>query len=187
VIFFGTVALRWHDWIGNVTQGITADYLWSNLRLYALAPLPAFDLFLHRGDALQYGANTFRTLMAVAAKLGLNAHPVPLVEEFVDIPGAGRWNTFTVYRPYYADFGLAGALGAMFVLGAAHGLIYRRARSGDHFFIAIYALSLYPLLMQFFQDQYFSLMSLWIQALAVLWVSLRFAPKYPRPAAQMTA
>ena len=53
----------------------------------------------------------------------------------------------------------------MFLLGSLHGWVFRQLKAGLPIIVVANALLFYALLMQFFQDQYFSLMSQWIQIL----------------------
>jgi len=85
------------------------------------------------------------------------------VQPWVDVPMPT--NVYTVYQPYIKDFGLVGGSLVLFVLGFLHALLYRRAtvRNPHTTYVFLFALSLFPLVMQAFQDMYFSLLSLWIQ------------------------
>ena len=42
----------------------------------------------------------------------------------------------------------------MFVIGAGQTWLFRRALMGDHFYIFLFAISLFPLMMVAFEDQY---------------------------------
>jgi oligosaccharide repeat unit polymerase len=77
-------------------------------------------------------------------------------------------NVYTVYQPYFLDFSYVGVVLIQFFLGLLHGHIYKRAVSGSAFFVTLYGLSLYPLVMQFFQDQYLNLLSTWVQFAVVV-------------------
>jgi oligosaccharide repeat unit polymerase len=140
---------------------VTFETVWSVFVTYAVGSLPALDSFIQAHEGLGWGQNTFRTFYAVAEGIGLDLEVQPLVKEFEFVPYPT--NVYTVYQPYFADFALAGIGVAALFFGWLHGYLYRRADSGNLLAILLYALSLYPLFMQFFQDQYFSLLSLWVQ------------------------
>jgi len=74
-------------------------------------------------------------------------------------------NVYTVYQPYIRDFGALGGVSVLFILGFLHAELYRRAtvRSPHAIYVLLFALSLFPLAMQVFQDMYFSVLSLWVQ------------------------
>ena len=60
----------------------------------------------------------------------------------------------TVYKFYIADFGLYGALGTMLVIGFLHTLLYRNARTGSKLAMYFFSLTLFPLVLVIFDDQY---------------------------------
>jgi oligosaccharide repeat unit polymerase len=123
---------------------------------------------MHSNIPLGYGENMLRFLFVILNKLGFNIRPVLLRQEFVAVPLLT--NVYTIYQPYYGDFSIFGALLIQFFLGLWHGFIYLKARLNKPLYIILYALFLYPLFMQFFQDQYFNLLSTWIQCFIVLFL-----------------
>jgi oligosaccharide repeat unit polymerase len=134
---------------------------------YFVGGIPSLDTFIReQGRHLELGANTFRTILAILRGLGFGTPYIPLVQPYVDIPMP--LNVYTVYQPYVKDFGTAGLL-MLFPIGFAHGFLYRKAtvRHPHAAFVFLFALSLYPLAMQAFQDMYFSALSTWIQYLAI--------------------
>lgn len=140
----------------------------DNLRGYTVAPLLALStVFGHDLDPT-FGQNSLRFFISVFYSLGLvETPPVPLIREFAYVPDAT--NVYTVYEVYIKDFLWIGLLiPPLFLIG--HEFLYRKARIIGGVWIFYYSASVYPLLMQFFQDQYFSLMSQWIQI--VFWYLL---------------
>jgi oligosaccharide repeat unit polymerase len=137
---------------------------------YLLSPMPAMTELVSFPPDIGYGENVFRFFFAFAERLGANVHAVPLIQPYTYVPV--ETNVYTVYEPYFLDFRWPGVLVAMFIFGAIHGHVYVRATSGDNYFVMVYGLLMYPLFMQFFQDQYFSLLSTWLQ-LALLIVFIR--------------
>lgn len=124
--------------------------------LYLLGGITAFDHVLNNvagGDDL--GSNTFRSVLAVLLALGFDLDAPALIKEYVHIPVPT--NVYTVFHPYYLDFGVAFLFFFQFLFGALHQFLYGKARSGSRWGMLIFAVSVYPLLMQWFQDQYFSL------------------------------
>jgi oligosaccharide repeat unit polymerase len=143
--------------LGVLGQGMVS------LRQYFLGPLPAFSITVANGSPLEMGANTLRTIRAILAALGLDVHVSSLVLPFVLVPYPT--NLYTVYMPYYLDFGIYVLPVAQFLFGMLHGLLYARYRSsnsgiGD---VLLFGLSLYALVFQWGGDFYFSLLSTWMQ------------------------
>jgi len=124
----------------------------DSIRLYLLGAIPAFDRFMDIAPPATLGANTFRVFLKVTDKLGLQTPPPPLIQPYVRVPMPT--NVYTVYQPYFMDFSFAGIAIVQFLFGLWHGYLYRRANQGSPLFVCLYALFLYPLFVQFFQDEY---------------------------------
>jgi len=140
---------------------------WVGMRqsfvLYSVGAIPSFDTFVHnRAPDFELGVNSFRTVLAVLRAAGFGTPLVPLVQPYADIPMP--MNVYTVYQPYIKDFGLGGTA-SLFFLGLAHGFLYKKAtvRNPHGVYVLVFALSLFPLVMQIFQDMYLSVLSTWIQ------------------------
>ena len=140
----------------------------DSLRTYLLASLPAFDIYMQSDIRQKYGSNTFRTILAVLHEIGFNVDVPSLVKEYQYVPMPT--NVYTVYQPYFADFSFFGPIFIQFFFGLVYGLVYKKANRGNSFYIFLYGIFLYPLLMQGFQDQYFSLLSTWIQYFIALYI-----------------
>lgn len=166
IVFVGIGAFLGKGTGAGLTVAENMMTMLESFRIYLLGALPAFDLTMHSNFVPEYGTNTFRFVFAVLNKVGIHVNVPPLIQDFVNVPELT--NVYTVFRPYFLDFGFAGIIAVQLVLGVWHGFIYKRATSGEPFFILVYAVFLYPLIMQFFQDQYTSLLSTWLQYGAVL-------------------
>ncbi len=98
--------------------------------------------------------------------------PPPAFEPYVFIPFP--INTFTLYKSFYLDYGLYGAVLIMSVIGFFHSLLYRKARMGSQLGLFMFGVSMYPLIMVFFVDAYTSF-TLYIHAFifATAYLTLR--------------
>lgn len=141
----------------KIVSGIISliDYTGGNLQ--------SLDYFLSEGYEFHYGRITFRTLYAIANIFNNNIEPVNLVQEFPKYENMN--NTYTIYRSYVEDFGIIYAILIQFLFGFIHRFVYERALNYDDSFIFINSFLIFALIMQIMQDQYFSLMSFWIQIL----------------------
>jgi oligosaccharide repeat unit polymerase len=130
---------------------------------YITGPVVALDKLLNTPQELALGRYSFRFFCIIGTMFGFDIEITSLVREFRFVPFPT--NVYTVADPYYRDFGFLGVLIAQFLFGAFHGFLYRRATMSrpSAASIMLYALSLYPLVFQFFQDQYLSLTSTWLQ------------------------
>lgn len=165
LLLFATVGLA----LGKGgTLGNTLSENWSTMResflMYTVGSIPAFGTYLdNRGPDVELGLNTFRSIVALLQALGFQTTAAPLLQPYIDVPLST--NVYTIYQPYIADFGPFGAPAVLFVLGFIQAALYRRAtvRNPHALFVFLFAVSLFPLVMQVFQDMYFSLLSMWLQ------------------------
>jgi oligosaccharide repeat unit polymerase len=158
--FFGLGMLA--NKIGADTPNPDALEAFDALALYLLGGVAAFDVWLEMPSRLEWGLNALRTPLAVAQALGADVTVLPLVKEYVYIPLPT--NVYTALQPYYADFSWPGLLAFFAMFGSLHGWLYKRARQpgADPRTVIFASLAMYPLLLQFFQDQYLSLLSTWV-------------------------
>jgi oligosaccharide repeat unit polymerase len=145
----------------------TTSFL-ESLRGYTIGPFLAFSRLVEWNPDLSWGENTFRLFISIQYALGLSdMAPVSLMKGYAFVPDPT--NVYTVYEVYFRDFSYLGVLiPPVFLI--LHFWLYRRARSSGGVWIFYYSASVYPLVMQFFQDQYFSLLSTWIQVWFWYWL-----------------
>jgi oligosaccharide repeat unit polymerase len=144
------------------------------IKEYYLGGVTGLNDYLASPHMLDMGENTFRTVMVVLNKFDEHIIAPPLVKEFRSVP---LWtNVYSVFRPYYQDFGWAGVIISQTIFGFVHSLTYYRALQNRAIWIYCYGLLLYPLVMQFFQDQYFSLLSTWVKGVVLILIII-FIPR----------
>jgi oligosaccharide repeat unit polymerase len=142
----------------------------ENLRAYTVAPFVAMSGLIEADRPLEWGANTFRFVISILHASGMIETPPPaLIREYVFVPDPT--NVYTVYDAYFRDFSYLGIFIPPSLL-TIHWWLYSRARRAGGKWIFYYAASVYPLATQFFQDQYFSLLSIWIQLAFWFWIFL---------------
>jgi oligosaccharide repeat unit polymerase len=143
---------------------------------YTIAPVVAFSGMSLEESTAPFGQSIFRFFFAVFYSLGLtDSPPISLVREYAFVPGPT--NVYTVYEVYWTDLSYFGMLvPSVFLVG--HWLLYRSASRGSGISIFLCSASYYPLIMHFFQDQYVSLISQWLQL--VFWYWLLLVARIPR-------
>jgi len=154
----------------SINMGLSENihFFSENIRSYTIAPIVAFLNFVASEPVLDWGENTFRFLIALQYTLGLSdTAPLQLIRDYALVPDAT--NVYTVYEPYFRDFSYFGILIPPFFL-IIHYWLYRKAIRFGGVWLFYYSAAVYPLLMQFFQDQYFSLFSMWIQFVFWYWL-----------------
>lgn len=140
-------------------------FIIDQLQIYTVSPLIAFVEWCHSNTIYSYGAYTFRFFIAILSAIGVDIHIPELVNEYVYV-GNDLTNVYTIFHYYAKDFGIMYSLIILLLIGALHGILYMKVKSKKDiniFSLALFTLSYYSLIMQFFLDQYISLLSLWIQ------------------------
>lgn len=140
---------------------------WDHLQYYSIMPLVGFFQLIEFGPEIDLGKNTFRFFIALQYELGLSEiQPLLLIKDAVYVYDS--INVYTVYEPYFRDFYYFGIMiPSIFLI--VHYWLYQKAIRFGAVWNFYYAASVYPLTMQFFQDQYFSLLSTWIQIAFWYW------------------
>ncbi|MCD1258757.1 oligosaccharide repeat unit polymerase [Paenibacillus athensensis] len=152
------------DLESSYTENVTS--ITDSLKIYMLGSLPAFDQYMQSDVTFGYGGYMFRFFFALLDAVGIHADVPALIQSYQQVPMLT--NVYTIYQTYYADFSLVGVVLIQFLLGCWHSLLYVNAAKGKLLYMLLYAFFLYPLFMQFFQDQYFNLLSTWLQIILLL-------------------
>jgi oligosaccharide repeat unit polymerase len=164
---------------GMAAKGISSNldlsknfqYFYEHIKDYTTGPLVAFSGLTTSDNSPEWGQNSFRFLMSLQHALGISdASPVLLIREYTSIPDP--INVYTVYETYFRDFSFFGIFIPPFFL-IIHYWLYKKAIRYGNVWIFYYSASVYPLVMQFFQDQYLSLLSTWIQIAVWYWLFLK--------------
>jgi oligosaccharide repeat unit polymerase len=157
-----------------LNQNTVYDLTIGKLGGYISGSLVAFQQWNKFNDLdFSLGTNTFRFFYAILNRLGYDIEVPKLVNDFITIGLNSNTNVYTIYYFYAQDFGLFYAMIIMLFLGIFHGFLYKKMCSKNPYWVYWYALSCYPLFMQFFQDQYFSLLSTWLQYLVFGFILFR--------------
>lgn len=153
---------------GGSAEGALADNLdmaSQTTAIYIVSPINALDQEVQNQQNTVYDGNNS---LQFFIKLINQLTPFPIfkvrdiIQPYVFVPYPT--NVYTYYSLYIRDFGPFYAWILLAVFGFLHTAIHNKAlRSTNVRFIFYYAFLLYPLLMSFFGDQYFSLISTWIQ------------------------
>jgi oligosaccharide repeat unit polymerase len=121
---------------------------------YIVGPTVALDKVLYNPSDFALTTNhTFKFFYKVASLfLKTNYTPPPLIDQFVYVPFPT--NVYTVYKFYFLDFGFIGCICLIAIIGFIHTVLYRRALAINAFAIFCFSLSMYSILMVFFDDAY---------------------------------
>lgn len=142
---------------------------------YSSLPLSAFDKFINEPYEITCGEIALRFPKAVLYKMGIvKSTPKELVEEYVKVPDPV--NVYTSYYKLIKDFGVIYSFIAMFFFGYLHTYFYNNSRKSFGSLIGFSTL-LFPLTMTFFEDNYLSILSTWIQIMLFVYLTNFFVKK----------
>lgn len=164
VFFFVVTFLKYSYQFEN--QSLVASLL-KNVLLYSSGSIAAFQKFLSGSYEYLYGKNTFRFFSALLGSINGNNSVKSIVQDVISIGVNNSYitNVYTFYHFYAKDFGMVYALFIQFIVGGLHGASYKAMLSKKPFSVYIFSILIYPLIMQFFHDQYLSILSTWLQYL----------------------
>jgi oligosaccharide repeat unit polymerase len=118
-------------------------------------PLAAFDRVVQSpADFMTPWSHTFQFPLHLAATLHLISgyDKIPMLDSFVFVPF--QMNVYTVFKFYYLELGIIGALVLLFFVGLLHSLLYLKAKQGGRFSTYLFAFSIYSVLVVIFDDAY---------------------------------
>lgn len=145
----------------------SANLIFDELLIYTSGSLAALANWYDRGVIFLNGSNLFRFPLEVLSVLMSELKQPNLVNDYISI-GEYQTNVYTIFKFYIADFGVIYSIIIMSILGFITGIIYKKYLYKTDRYVVLYSLLCFPLVMQFFQDQYISLTSMWVQFLLYL-------------------
>lgn len=120
--------------------------------MYALSPPVAFCQLLPEAIP-QFGANTFETVYLFLKRFGADVVVKDKLQEFVFVPVST--NVYTIFQPFFIDFGYRGIAFFAALYGSTCGYLYRLFRDGNGVGTCFYTYAVYVLLLQFYQENVF--------------------------------
>jgi len=137
--------------------GEDSDYqkeetLFDFFTMYALSPPVAFCQ-LSPEVIPQFGTNTFETVYLFLQRFGADVVVKDKLQEFVFVPVST--NVYTIFQPFFIDFGYRGVAFFAAVYGCLCGFLYRLFRNGNGAGTCLYTYAVYVLLLQFYQENVF--------------------------------
>lgn len=156
-------------------QSDVSSFVNHHIKLYFTSSSVAFVEWCKGDNELLHGEHTFRFFISIYEALGGDVKAKPLAQEFVYINDV-RTNVFTMYHFYAADFGIVYALFVQLLIGVFYGWLYRKSvylKEFSVFHVVILSMFYFPLVNQFFDDKYISLLSTWLQTFFWAWIFTR--------------
>ncbi len=167
MLFYGINIFRVSTEQRQADDGNIFDFI----AMYVLSPPVAFEQVQQKVTE-QFGSRTFAFFYAFLTKLGIANYTIePKLQEFVDVPIPT--NVYTVFQPFFEDFGYKGIAFFATVYGVFTGWIYRKCQQGHSVFKCLYAYIAEILILQFFQENLILSLSLLVQYLFVFILTLQ--------------
>ena len=132
-----------------------SDYsLFSFIACYLLSP-PVAYCTLTRELVPQFGGHTFPLIYLFMDRFGMGSYVFfDRLQEFVFVPVST--NVYTIFQPFFMDFGQFGVAVFAVIYGILTGWAYRMMRNGIAFGKCFYMYLAYALALQFFQEYIFT-------------------------------
>ncbi len=165
----------------SLQVGSTAEFLLALVNAisgYLVAGFYGLESIIRDGYPDIEGSYTLRFFASVASSAGVDVSRPPITMEFVSYPVST--NVYTFYAPYIIDYNFIVAALAAGFWGMIYGGLYSRIVKANVSAgaVAVYSVGLYPLIMMFFQEQFMTLLSTWIQMWILWFVAVRLgAPR----------
>lgn len=135
--------------------------------IYVLSPPVAFGRLSQDLDG-QFGAHTFQVIYLFLNRFGGHFELNQKLQDFVYVPLPT--NVYTIFQPFYQDFGYAGVAYFAMVYGVASGVLYRQFRNGSGFGRCMYSYFVYVLILQFYQENIFMSLVYFSQLTFFVWL-----------------
>lgn len=157
IVIFGVALILFFYLFNLLRAEEDSDYqkeetLLDFFAMYALSPPVAFCQLMPEVTP-QFGTNTFASIYVFLERLGLHVVIKEKTQDFVYVP-IGT-NVYTIFQPFFIDFGYKGVAFFAALYGSVCGWLYRLFRSRHSVGICLYAYVVYVLVMQFYQENIF--------------------------------
>lgn len=122
------------------------------------------------------GKYTLSGIYGLIGKIWGSTEAPQVVQEQTQVGVESYSNVFTIYHWTGRDFGIIYALFWQLILGGVYGVLYYYSTRKNEYAILGYSILSYPLVMMFFQDQFFSIGQSWIILIGfgvMIWIITR--------------
>lgn len=143
--------------------------IFNSIMVYSLGGLVAFDNVVNNSDFYS-GPRivTFRFFIALLNRLGLSSYYVPRYIPIITYTPA-ETNVYTIYFSYFLDYGIAGIIICMLLVGFLCSLIFVKAyfqKSPSYVFL--YGMIVPSILVSSLNEAFITALSYWLQAFIFL-------------------
>lgn len=135
-------------------EATSENSLLGFIAMYLLSPPVAYSTLMQE-LVPQFGGHTFPLAYLFMNKMGIGNYVFfDRLQDFVFVPIST--NVYTIFQPFYMDFGQPGIAVFAVFYGVIMGWTYRKLRDGNPFAKCLYIYFAYTLVLQFFQEYIFT-------------------------------
>lgn len=149
---------------------------------YAVGGLVGFDLVVHNPHAIENGWTLSKFFLRTANKFGAKVDEPSRKLQFTPISPHITGNVYSIYFPFFVEYGSVGVFLLPCLLGFIVTLAYRRSLRGNRLGVLFYCLGLYGIFMSPFAESFFGEMGFWLKALFIASMLYGFPMWRPRKA-----
>ena len=135
--------------------------------MYITTPPVAFGR-LKENVFCQFGSNTFGQVYMYLNAFGFNFDYTERIQEFVQVPVLT--NVYTIFQPFYTDFGVTGVFVFGLIYGALFGYIYALFKSGNSSCKLLYTYLVEVIIIQFYNENL--MQNLYLSVTFTIWAIL---------------
>jgi len=135
--------------------------------IYVLSPCVAYERVVE-DLSFQFGSHTFQYFYLILNKFGCNFEVNDRIQDFVWVPLPT--NVYTIFQPFYEDFGQAGIAYFAALYGILSGVIYRVFTNGSFVGRCVYADIVKILMLQFYSEDFLQNFVLFAQFVIIVFI-----------------
>lgn len=137
------------------------------LGMYVLSPAVAYERLLE-DVSTQFGSHTFQTIYLFLSRFGVDVEVNNRLLDFVFVPILT--NVYTIFQPFYEDFGQRGVAMFALVYGTLFGVIYTHYRRGSIFARCVYTYLCEVIIIQFYNENLLQNLVMFVQIAFFLYI-----------------
>lgn len=135
--------------------------------MYVTSPAVAFG-YLNEDLNQYFGINTFSQIYQYLNAFGFNFRYITRIQEFVYVPVPT--NVYTIFQPFYEDFGVTGVGVFACIYGFIFGWIYGKYKAGNSYCKLLYTYCVEIIIIQFYNENF--LQNLFMSVGIIVWTFL---------------
>lgn len=169
VFIFGAVSVFVKKGNTNLNAGLLANIApgFEVLEMYAVGGLVAFNQVVESPSSILNTWSVWRFFELTANKFGADWEIPPLGAAYTGISQSAATNVYTLYFPYFVDYGLPGTCFIMIGLGVIATVIYGKALKGTPEAVVFYGLTVSGIILSGFNEQVFAQLNMFVKVLVV--------------------